>query len=335
MGEPESDEGVLSPIREKVAITTRRASATISQINEQVYKFRRAWYDRLDPFLYYDHTYKYRLIPELWRLALSAAFFFLSGLLMMFMNGVADYRHPGAFRLPDLGFTLVPEISSRPNLPNEIVGVALLCTGVLILTHPKRLMVFRRLLVIYSIILILRSICVVATSLPDPSSKCVETRPYIHYTQPPPIEEMKRQHSFWRGVQQSLFPFESSTCGDLIFSGHTVSFILCSLIWDRYFTGKRSRWPVYLFHVVSVAGLLSMLSVRFHYTIDILVAIIVTVAVWQRYHIFVDYTQLYEEKNHGDDNGGFIKVLETGEYTHMLPRKKSIEKNTSTEQKVD
>jgi len=78
-----------------------------------------------------------------------------------------------------------------------------------------------------------------------------------------------------------------------------------------------------------------MLSVRFHYTIDILVAIIVTVAVWQRYHIFVDYTQLYEEKNQGDDNGGFIKVLETGEYTHMLPRKKSIEKNTSTEQKVD
>jgi len=51
-----------------------------------------------------------------------------------------------------------------------------------------------------------------------------------------------------------MMPLQSTTCGDLIFSGHTVAFILCSLIWDRYFTGQRSRWPVFLFHLVTAAG---------------------------------------------------------------------------------
>jgi len=78
--------------------------------------------------------------------------------------------------------------------------------------------------------------------------------------------------------------------------------------------------------------------VRFHYTIDVVVAVIITILVWQRYHIFVDYRQLYiegngeegEGKNEGRskerlreirENDGIIRVIETGDYTHLLPRK--------------
>lgn len=213
-------------------------------------------------------------------------------------------------------------------------------TGILILTHPKRLMVMRRLLVIYSIILVLRSIFVVSTSLPDPSPKCLEQKPYIPYSQPIPLEKSGIESSFWRGVKQTLFPFESSTCGDLIFSGHTVAFMLCSLIWDRYFTGHRLRWPVYLYHALTILGLLSIISVRFHYTIDVIVAVFVTISVWQRYHIFVDYRQLYVERDTEIteiSEGGIIKVIETGDYTHLLPRKSSTEKRheTANGQKID
>jgi len=86
-------------------------------------------------------------------------------------------------------------------------------------------------------------------------------------------------------------------------TGHTVSFVLCSLIWDRYFTGHRSRWPVYLYHFfVTTLGLISVIAARFHYTIDVVVAMIVTFTMWQRYHIFVDYRQLCEIvlRLHGD-----------------------------------
>lgn len=53
---------------------------------------KRAWYDRLDPFLYYNHTYPYQLIPELWLLAVACLFFILSALVMTIMNAVADFR---------------------------------------------------------------------------------------------------------------------------------------------------------------------------------------------------------------------------------------------------
>lgn len=318
-----------SPLRDTVERTTRTASETVARLNKKVDSIRREWYNRLDPFLYYDHTYKYRLIPELWLTALSGVVFLIATLLMTYVNGIADYRHPGAFRLPDMGHSLVPEITSRPNLPNELLAVSVLSTGILILTHPKRLMVLRRLLVIYSIILVFRSIFVVSTSLPDPSPKCLQQQPYIPYSQPMPLEKSGKENSFWRGVKQTLFPFESTTCGDLIFSGHTVTFMLCSLIWDRYFTGKRSQWPVFLYHIWTILGLLSIISVRFHYTIDVIVAIFVTISVWQRYHIFVDYRQLYVE--HDPEiieisEGGIIKVIETGDYTHLLPRKTSTER---------
>ena len=138
------------------------------------------------------------------------------------MGAIADYRHPGAHpllswissssfslmhlqlflsgsgRLPDLGFTLIPEMTEYANVPNEFAKAAFVLTVGLVLLHPKRLMVLRRSLVIYryslgllwlfpnvihslsdvSMVFLLRAICVVSTALPDPSPLCMGKKPF-------------------------------------------------------------------------------------------------------------------------------------------------------------
>lgn len=67
---------------------------------------RKKWYNRLDPFLFYDHSYEvlsaslsfnrsspqYKLIPEIWLTFVSVAFFAFAALTMTAINGLADFR---------------------------------------------------------------------------------------------------------------------------------------------------------------------------------------------------------------------------------------------------
>jgi len=160
---------------------------------------------------------------------------------MTVFNTLADFRQSQELlscgrceRLPDVGFLIVPEIDF-PFLPNLIMIIVGGATFTLILSHPKRIMVIRRLLVIYTFLLLCRSLCIVATALPDPSPACIKQR--IHLIQVlngslPQSPDFGG--SLWRGLTQTVVPIMTTTCGDLIFSGHTVFFALCGLIWSKY-----------------------------------------------------------------------------------------------------
>jgi len=107
-----------------------------------------------------------------------------------------------------MGFSFIPEITSRPNLPNEILGIAVLATFILVVSHPKRLMVFRRLLVIYSVILLLRALCVTSTSLPDPSPQCRDLKQFNQNSPSHPLRPEEQS-------QYSLVAFDSPPVLDL------------------------------------------------------------------------------------------------------------------------
>jgi len=238
-----------------------------------------------------------KLIPELYLLAVSFVFFILAGLLMTTMNALADYRHPGAYQLPDIGFQLIPFLD-WPELPNIVMTVMGVSTLIVILIHPKRVTVVRRLLVIYGSLLLLRSITVISTSLPDPSPQCLQLHLKGKYNQKDSFQ------SLFTGLKQTLVPLQSSTCGDLIFSGHTVFMTLCVLIWKKYFEYHPWVWIIVL--IVALFGIWSIIATRFHYSIDVILAVILTFYIWSRYHVFAEVKQLNE-------TDPVMKFLETGE----------------------
>lgn len=74
-------------------------------------------------------------------------------------------------------------------------------------------------------------------------------------------------------------------CYDKVFSGHTAFVLLATLIYQRE---GIIGWP--LFFGLNLFNILSIILVRAHYTIDIILAIVITYLVYDGdYHIFTDF----------------------------------------------
>lgn len=75
-------------------------------------------------------------------------------------------------------------------------------------------------------------------------------------------------------VNAGLFP-ATTTCGDYLFSGHTVMMTMCTNIVSHYTSPERvtRRRLMWLFTFI---GLLSIIATKLHYTIDVGIGLILT-----------------------------------------------------------
>ena len=228
----------------------------------------------------------------LWAFAspqLAAAYSYcLTGLLAMATStAVAWYRRPYSFILPDVGHDLLPEVSTMFGMNAHLMCDNLLRgtvvgTALLVCTRSERSLIFKRVLIVYGTLMFLRAFTLLLTSLPDPYFLC-GLHPKALYA--------------WHEIPWASIPVDvltlfgpndenSMTCGDLLFSGHTVLFVLCALVWHTYYHTTRVQLnPVKLFvWLLSIVGTLLLLVTRMHWTIDIAVAYYITITCWNFYH---------------------------------------------------
>ena len=140
--------------------------------------------------------------------------------------------------------------------------------------------------------------CVAVTSLPDASPMCTSQFGNAQtgaYKAMPVFPK-----AFSRALQVLLHPSEHITCGDMVFSGHTVFFVLASLVCKEYLTVRQCDTPftrtvstwIPRFHTVgrwaaytlSTAGIVAIVGTRLHYTLDVVIAIYITWRTWGSYH---------------------------------------------------
>jgi len=202
------------------------------------------------------------------------------------MAVVSGMRYPKVkYDLPDLGFQILPVMDRQETtIPNSMLLVALIGAVLRCLFHDKGITIIRRFLFIHGTTALLRCICLVATSYPDPSRLC------NGYTPP------ETQSLFW---QQTVIHTGFLTCGDLMFSGHTLVYILIAMLWHKYFSlvEKLIMWAMMLFSCVS------LVATRMHYTDDVLIAIYIAVTAFWFYH--------YAAQPHIRKNLYIINWLET------------------------
>ena len=86
----------------------------------------------------------------------------------------------------------------------------------------------------------------------------------------------------------------SATCGDCIFSGHSTLMLLCMKAFTEYFrssrlrcTPGRGKFVRCFMRCFTSVGLLVVLATRFHYTLDIAIAVFVNLLLWDTYHTFI------------------------------------------------
>eukprot|EP01103_Thecamoeba_quadrilineata_P018735 TRINITY_DN7319_c0_g1_i1.p1 TRINITY_DN7319_c0_g1~~TRINITY_DN7319_c0_g1_i1.p1 ORF type:complete len:294 (+),score=24.12 TRINITY_DN7319_c0_g1_i1:125-1006(+) len=196
---------------------------------------------------------------------------FLSVLLLSslwLMSAVVVYagmRAPSLPDLPDFGFDILPSFVESDTASNKLLAITGLLTFLRCLFHPKGILMFRRFAFLWTILIIGRCTTLISTSYPDPSRSC---RTY------------KSPDTLMAFVVETVYRPEFITCGDLMYSGHTVYFTLLGLSWSHYaiYSFEKLVWiPLGL-------SILGLVATRVHYLNDVLIAFYLTILVWYLYH---------------------------------------------------
>ena len=201
-------------------------------------------------------------------------------------------------------------------LPDYFVTGHVIIAALVVYFDRRRWTILRRLLVIFGMVSVLRAFCVVATSLPDTSPHCSAQWDHMEaggsgYYKTQPIFPRAFIRAFKLLADPSI-----TTCGDLVFSGHTVTYVLFSLIVSHYknldwqippFFWQTDKGPLYGFRiqkqtaellsilvwVFCFLGMGAILVTEFHYTIDVAIGFYIAHRTWYYYHdtamVFITY----------------------------------------------
>jgi hypothetical protein len=240
------------------------------------------------------------LNPERWKTAVAILYALsVSWLTALTMTVVHD-------RVPDMNkYPPLPDIilDNVPHIPwafemTEVTGMALLSIWILVvLFHKHRFIIARRFFSIAGTIFLLRCITMLITSLSVPGVHLdCKPRPYGTWA-----NRLYNAYIIWSGAGMSLQGVR--TCGDYMFSGHTVSLTLLNFFITEY-TSRR----IYFLHtftwVLSCFGVFFILAAHEHYSIDVFVAFYITSRLFLYYHTLVN-------------NRAVTKYQEVGEVLHL------------------
>uniref|UniRef100_A0A8R1XXX7 PAP2_C domain-containing protein n=1 Tax=Onchocerca volvulus TaxID=6282 RepID=A0A8R1XXX7_ONCVO len=209
-----------------------------------------------------------------------AAFFcllisaFLNFFLLTVIHDIAP-REP----LPDLVFMLIPQqrwawvVGDIFSTLNAVLGFT--C----VLLHKKRLIVFRRVLLLGGIMYGLRAVVLGVTFLPSSFQNRDEIcLPQVNRT------AMFVTYVVTLGLTSGQ---NKILCGDLMFSGHTVVLTIMYFTLLQY-TPRRLVYLRYIAAPLTYMGIAALVISGGHYTMDVLIAY------WLTSHIFYAYHQVFE-----------------------------------------
>ena len=181
---------------------------------------------------------------------------------------------PSSPPLRDFGFDLLPYIPSKSlgfSIPDlcALGSATMIAFNIVLQFRPAfATILLRRILFISAIAYFGRTLSVPMTLLPNPDTECVPT--------------VGRTTSVLLSI--ILVPFGATvTCSDVFYSGHTIPITCAILTWMDYLTLRRHIR--FLGITVSSLALVGIIVTHFHYTVDVVYAVVVTTVVWKLYHL--------------------------------------------------
>ena len=197
--------------------------------------------------------------PELRRVA-STTFVLIS---FQYIHGIftqlAFYSHQPTSLLRDRGFELLPELGAQNQWVSEMmfgISFSLFIIWLLVNWHIEAYVKWVRLLCICQL---LRIITFSVTLLPSPNYHCrkenfiapeLPSNPFVYF-----VVNIGRQ--------------TTRSCGDLIFSSHTIFILSFAIIYSRYGIHNYMKLLAWLWACVTS---ILIIASRKHYTVDVIVA---------------------------------------------------------------
>ncbi|KAM6915969.1 sphingomyelin synthase-related protein 1-like isoform 1-T2 [Xenentodon cancila] len=230
-----------------------------------------------------------RLDPEVWKTVISSiyvffVFGFTSFVMVIVHERVPDMRtYPP---LPDIFLDSVPRIPWAFAIA-EACGIILCYMFLLILLlHKHRSILFRRLCSLIGTVFLLRCCTMFVTSLSVPGQhlKCVSK------TYGDSWGKIQRALAIWSGFGMTLTGVQ--TCGDYMFSGHTVVLTMLNFFVTEY---TPRNWNIIhtISWVLNLFGIFFILAAHEHYSIDVFIAFYITTRLFLYYHTLAN-TRAYQ-----------------------------------------
>ncbi|XP_017035247.1 ceramide phosphoethanolamine synthase-like [Drosophila kikkawai] len=230
------------------------------------------------------------LTPEYLKTAISLCYSILVSWITSFVMVIVHERVPDMQRyppLPDIFLDNVPHIPWAFCL-SEITGSLLFTLWLIVLIfHKYRLVLLRRFSALAGTVFLLRCITTLITSLSVPGTHLQCNQSDFAIDDPnvdmvgAMVIRLTRAYRIWRGLGLSIQGV--STCGDYMFSGHTVALTLLNFSITEY--TPRSLYILHAFTwLLNLFGIFLILAAHEHYSIDVFVAFYITSRLFCYYH---------------------------------------------------
>ncbi|KAK6171110.1 hypothetical protein SNE40_019367 [Patella caerulea] len=231
------------------------------------------------------------LDAEIWKTVLSFFYVFFVFLLTSFVMVIVHDRVPDMRKFPPL-----PDLflDNMPYVPwafeaCEIVGIVMaVCWCVLLFFHKHRFILMRRFFSLAGTVFLLRSFTMLITSMSVPGVhlQCSGKRYGDMWTR------LYRTFEIWKGFGMNLQGVR--TCGDYMFSGHTVILTLLNFFITEYSSRHRMYYLHMMTWVLNLFGIFFILAAHEHYSIDVFMAFYLTSRLFMYYHTLANNRSLMQ-----------------------------------------
>ncbi|XP_071419835.1 sphingomyelin synthase-related protein 1 isoform X2 [Pithys albifrons albifrons] len=170
----------------------------------------------------------------------------------------------------------------------EVCGVILCYIWLLVLLlHKHRSILLRRLCSLMGTVFLLRCITMFVTSLSVPGQHLQCTGKLYGNV----WAKLQRAFAIWSGFGMTLTGVH--TCGDYMFSGHTVVLTMLNFFVTEY-TPRSWNFLHTLSWVLNLFGIFFILAAHEHYSIDVFIAFYITTRLFLYYHTLAN-TRAYQQ----------------------------------------
>lgn len=217
--------------------------------------------------------------PERWKTVLAFLYVLLVSWLTAFVMVIVHDRVPDMEKYPPLPDILLDNIPLIPGAFEmcELTGMVLMSLWtIVIIFHKHRWVLMRRFFSLSGTIFLLRCVTMLITSLSVPGKhlECAP-RPYGDIW-----NKFYNAFIIWTGAGLTLQGVR--TCGDYMFSGHTVGLTLLNFFITEYTS------HIYMLHtftwICNIFGVFFIIAAHEHYSIDVFVAFYIASRLFMYYH---------------------------------------------------
>ncbi|KAF5291709.1 hypothetical protein FQR65_LT11402 [Abscondita terminalis] len=228
-----------------------------------------------------------KLPPEIFKAFLSFCYVVFVTWITAFVMVIVHDRVPDMNKyppLPDIFLDNVPLIPWAFDMC-EITGTILFTIWSMVLFfHKHRFILMRRFFALSGTVFLLRCVTMLITSLSVPGAH-LQCRPKNITSQDNVFSDIavkvSQAYVIWSGAGLSIQGVR--TCGDYMFSGHTVALTMLNFFITEY-TPRHLYFLHILTWIMNMFGIFFILAAHEHYSIDVFVAFYITSRLFLYYH---------------------------------------------------